>query len=168
MDVSAFDPNQFLDATIDQVSIARPPLPAGRSFIAEIGEVKSEKWTSNKDPSQPKSGIKFNIPLTFLVSSLPPDVQAMYAGKDGAPGIDKVVLIHGLMMDLVEVNGQPQIDLSPGKNGGLRRYREATNNNVLGQQFNPRMLQGKMVLVKIKHRTWEGNVYDEPDTVAKI
>ena len=60
------------------------------------------------------------------------------------------------------------IDLSPGRNAKLRRYREATGNNVDGQMFNPRMLQGHRVLVKIKHRVWENNTYDEPDSVAKI
>jgi hypothetical protein len=168
MDVSAFDPTQFLDATMTDALIARPPLPAGRSFIAEIGEVKSEKWSSNKDPSNPKSGIKLNIPLGFLVSELPPDIAAQYAGKDGAPGMDKITLTHGVMLDLVEVNGQPVIDMAPGKNGTLRRYREATGNNVQGQSFNPRMLQGHRVLVKIKHRAYESNVYDEPDAVSKI
>lgn len=168
MDLSQFDPTSFLDSTVESALIARPPLPAGRSFPAEIGEVKSEKWTSNKDPSAPKSGVKFNIPLTFTVAELPPDVQALYAGKDGAPGVEKIVLTHGVMLDVVEINGNPQIDMAPGKNNTLRRYREATNNNVEGQGFNPRMLQGHRVLVKIKHRTWEGNVFDEPDAVAKL
>lgn len=168
MDVSQFDPSQFLDSTMESALTARPPLPAGRSFPAEIGEIKSEKWASNKDPSNPKSGMKFNIPLTFVVSELPPDIQAAFAGKDGLPGIEKVVLTHGVMLDLVEVNGQPQIDMAPGKNGTLRRYREATGNNVQGQPFNPRMLQGHRVLVKIKHRAYEGNTYDEPDSVAKL
>lgn len=168
IDVSAFDPNQFLDATMTEALTARPPLPAGRSFIAEIGEVKSEKWSSNKDPSNPKNGIKLDVPLTFNVSELPPDVAAAFQGKDGAPGIDKVVLTHGVMLDLVEINGQPVIDMAPGKNGTLRRYREATNNNVQGQPFNPRQLQGHRVLVKIKHRVYQGNVYDEPDQIAKI
>lgn len=168
MDISQFDPSQFLDSTMESALTVREALPAGRSFPAEIGEIKAEKWTSNKDPSQPKSGLKFNIPLIFVVAELPPDVQEKYKGKDGVPGIEKIILTHGVMLDTVEVNGQPMIDQSPGKNGNLRRYREATNNNVNGQAFNPRMLQGHRVLVKIKHRVWDNNTLDDVDTVAKL
>lgn len=168
MDLSSFDPNSFLDGTITEASIARPPLPATRDFIATIGEPKSRKWTSNKDPSNPKAGVAIDLPLEFLVASLPPDVQSKYAGPDGVITLEKIVITDGIMLDLVEVNGNPIIDMSPGKNAKLRKYREATNLNEPGQAFNPRMFQGRQVRVKIKHETFEGNVYDKADAVAKV
>jgi hypothetical protein len=162
MDTSAFDPNSFLDATVSEVNISRPPLPAGRDFIAVLGEPKSTSWKS-KDGT--KSGFKVSIPHEFDVAAMPPDVQALYAGKDGSPGITKVVIIDDVMLDLTE-NGM--IDNAPGKNNRQRQYREALDLNKPGDTFNWRMVQGRSIRSKIKHEPYEGNIYDKIGSVAKV
>jgi hypothetical protein len=58
--------------------------------------------------------------------------------------------------------------MAPGKNGKLRKYREATNNNSAGKPFNIRMLGGQVVTVKIGHREYPEGSGDLFEQVAGI
>jgi hypothetical protein len=51
----------------------------------------------------------------------------------------KLVLTDSIMLDL---NSGGMIDYSPGKNGGLRRYRDATDLNKPGVSFKAKDLIG--------------------------
>jgi len=149
---SIFDPTAFLDATITEPSTKRLPLPAGRDFVAIVGEVKARTWQGKADPT--KSGVVMDVPLEVDLSAYP-DVQI---------GATKVTLTDGIMLDLTEAG---MIDNSPGKNGKLRRYREALNMNKPGDAFSFRAMQGRTIKVKISHRTYEGDIFDQVDSVAK-
>ena len=149
---SIFDPSAFLDATITEPSTKRSPLPAGRDFVGIIGEVKARTWQGKADPT--KSGVVMDIPLEIDLSAYP-DVQI---------GATKVTLTDGIMLDTTESG---MIDTSPGKNGKLRRYREALGMNKAGEPFSFRAMQGRVVKVKISHRTYEGDIFDQVDSVAK-
>ena len=150
--MSHFDPSAFLDATITEPSTKRLPLPAGRDFVAIVGEVKARTWQGKADPT--KSGVVMDVPLEVDLSAYP-DVQI---------GATKVTLTDGIMLDLTEAG---MIDNSPGKNGKLRRYREALNMNKAGDAFSFRAMQGRTIKVKISHRTYEGDIFDQVDSVAK-
>ena len=154
MQLSNFDPSAFLDATTTEANVKRSPIPAGTDVIAVIGEPKARTWTGKTDPT--KSGIVVDVPLEIDLTAYP-ELAAFV-------GLPKVTLTDGLMLDTTESGG---IDNSPGKNGKLRRYREALGLNEPGQPFSFRMMQGRMIKVKIKHRTYEGEIYDEVDSVAK-
>lgn len=148
--MSNFDPSTFLDATITEASTKRPPLPAGEDFVGTIGDVKSRSWTGKKDPTQ--SGIALDIPVEIDLTGRPEF------------GIPKVILNDSIMLDLT---ADGSIDMAPGRNGKLRRYREALGMNVAGQPFSPRAMQGRLIKVKISHRPYEGELYDEIGGVAK-
>ena len=150
--MSQFDPSAFLDATITEPSTKRNPLPAGMDFIGIIGEVKARTWQGKTDPT--KSGIVMDVPVEIDLTAYP-DVQI---------GTPKLTLTDGIMLDLTESGG---IDNSPGKNGKLRRYREALNMNKPGDAFSFRAMQGRTIKVKISHRTHEGEIFDQIDSVAK-
>jgi hypothetical protein len=152
--ISNFDPSAFLDATTTEVNTKRNPIPAGTDVVAIIGEPKARTWVGKADPT--KSGIVVDVPLEIDLSAYP-ELAAHV-------GLSKVTLTDGLMLDTTESGG---IDNSPGKNGKLRRYREALGLNEAGQPFSFRMMQGRMIKVKVKHRTYEGEIYDEVDSVAK-
>jgi len=147
--MSTFDPSSFLDATITEVQVKRPNLPAGSDLPGEIGEVKISSWQGKTDPS--KSGIRADIPIKVDTSSIP-----------GQP--PTVTLTYGIMLDLTEAGA---IDLGPGKNGKLRAFREAVGMNAPGAPFNWRAVQGKLVKAKISHRPYEGELYDDIQAVAK-
>lgn len=152
--MSNFDPNSFLDGTTTEASVKRPPLPVG-DYRATVGEPKARPWQGKKDPTQ--SGIALDMVLEIDISSHPELVNVY--------GTDKVGVNDSIMLDTTAAGS---IDYSPGKNARLRRYREATNLNTPGQAFAPRMLQGRMVMVRVKHEVYEGEVYDKIESVAKI
>lgn len=152
---SAFDASAFLDFTTTEQSVKRPPLPVGE-YIAIIGELEPRPWVSKTDAS--KSGMAFDVPLQIDV---PGDLQAEL-------GLNEPLLKvkDGIMLDLTPTNG---LDMAAGKNGKLRKYREATGMNVAGQPFAPRMLTGKVVTVKIGHREYpagSGDLFEEVLGVA--
>lgn len=152
---SSFDPAIFLDAAITEPSTRRPPLPQGREFIGIIGEVKSRTWQGKQDPT--KSGIAIDVPVAIDPKAYP-DLGEAYMG------INQIVLNDSIMLDLTENNN---IDNSPGKNGKLRRYREALNMNKPGDSFSFRAMQGRQIRVRVKHREYQGDMFDEIDAVAK-
>lgn len=161
-DVGSFDPAEFLDATTTEALVRRPPLPVG-DYLGLTGDITSESWSSNKPDAKVKSGIKFNIPVKIDLSQYPEQKAAL-------GGIEAVTLTAGVMIDSAvnPATGKATIDWGVGKNGGLRRWRDATGCNNPGETFSPRQMSGRQVLVKVKHRVYQGEAYDEVDSVAKV
>lgn len=161
-EATSFDPEEFLGATTTDALVRRPPLPIG-DYLGITGDITSESWSSNKPDAKVKSGVKFNIPVRIDLSQYP-EQQALLGG------IEAVVLTAGVMIDSVvnPTTGKATIDWGVGKNGGLRRWREATNCNNPGETFSPRQMSGRQVLVKVKHRPYQGELYDDIDSVAKV
>lgn len=153
-DGSVFDPNSFLDATTTEASVKRPPIPAGTDLVATITKVVGRAWTGKKDPTQ--SGVAVDLTLEFDLTQ--------NANVRQLVGLDKVQIVDGIMLDRTEGGA---IDFSPGKNGKLRRYREALGLNVAGEPFSIRAMEGRLVKAKIKHDIYEGDTYDKIDSVAK-
>ena len=154
----SFDPSAFLDATTTEALVRRPPLPVG-DYLGITGDITSESWSSNKPDAKVKSGVKFNIPIKIDLTQYP-EQRTMLGG------IDAVTLTAGVMIDSVD-NAGKAIDWGVGKNGGLRRWREATGCNNPGETFSARQMSGRQVLVKVKHRVYQNEAYDEVDSVAK-
>ena len=154
--VSAFDPQSFLDAQISEPTVKRPPIPAG-DYTAVIGEIKARVWQGRKDPTM--SGIAWDVPLAI---EIPAAVQAAL-GVEFKDGI--LTKTDSIMIDTTP---QGTIDNSVGKNGQLRRYRDACDMNKSGDVFSARKMQGIPVLVKIKHGEWNGEVTEEIAGVAKL
>lgn len=149
-----FDPASFLDQPTEQAAVRRPPVASGLSFLGTIGEPKARVTQGKQDPS--KTYIFCDIPITLDLSTSPSEVQRV--------GVDKVTLRHGISLD---IGTDGKLDWSTGRNRGLAQYREALGLNEDGRTFTPRMLQGRIVRAKVKHRTNEGEVYDDIDSVAK-
>lgn len=152
---SPFDPNSFLDSTITEPSVKRPPLPAGQVFTGTIGEIKMRTWQGKTDPT--KSGITADIPIEIDLAPYP-EAQKLLGG------LTKISVKDSIMLD---TNEGGMIDNSPGKNSKLRRYRESLDMNKPGQAFSIRSMQGRLIGVKIKHREYEGELYDDVDSVVK-
>lgn len=151
--MSAFDPTQFLDATIDEVLVKLPPLPVG-DYNAVIADITAGTWQKKDDSS--KSGSKFDVKFTIDV---PVEVQTSL----GYPST--ITMSDTIMLD---VTPSGTLDLAAGKNGSLRRYREATGMNVPGVSFAVRHMIGQVVMVKIKHDIWDGEPISRIGGVAKV
>lgn len=151
--MSMFNPDTFLDATIEAPTEKRPPLPAG-DYTAVIGEVKSRAWQGKKDPT--KSGIAWDIPLTL---EIPADVQTQLGLTQPT-----ITLTDSIMLDLTDAG---TIDNSPGKNRGLRNYREALDMNKAGDVFSARKMTGQAVRVKVKHELYEDQIMERVGGVTR-
>ncbi len=154
MSTSMFSPESFLDAQITEASVRRPPLTAGIDVIGLIKDVKARAWTGKDDPS--KSGIAMDVTIEVDLNGYPAEKARL--------GIDKVVLFDSIMLNLTDSGA---IDMAPGKNGRLRQYREALGMNTPGEVFSFRNMPGRPIRAKIKHDTWQGEINDKVDSVAK-
>lgn len=152
---SQFDPIQFLDAQTTEAATRRPPLPAGVDFLVTISDMKMTPWTKRDDPS--KSGFRLDLTLELDLSAYP-DIKTAI-GWQG----DKIKLNDGVMLDTTTSG----LDFSPGKNNRLRQYREALGQNVAGQAWSPRMMQGQLVKIKIKHEPYNDEIQERIGGVAK-
>lgn len=152
--MSNFDPAAFLDTTYTESNTKRNPIPSGTDIVGVIGEPKARVWQGKADPT--KSGTVVDVPIEIDLSSYP-DLQTKV-------GVPKVTLVDGIMLDQTEGG---MLDFSPGKNSKLRRYREALGLNKSGEAFSFRMMQGRTIRVKVSHRTYEGDIFDQVDSVAK-
>lgn len=154
-----FDPNAFLDLAIDTPFERRNPLPAG-DYPATIREVGVRQWQSKDkydDSGNLKSGIVYDVALTLHI---PLDVKERLKYTT-----DELQLKDSIMVDL---NAQGGLDTAPGRNGSMRRYREALDMNKPGTAFRPREMAGRMVLVRVKHEEYLGNIQERVDGVAKM
>lgn len=146
MSQQIFDPNMFLDITVDQPFEDRIPLPVGE-YTAMVGQITARSWQS-KDGT--KAGVAWDIPL---VVDVPPEVQQQCAC------MATMKLTDSAMIDLNEAgNG---FDMGPGKNRVLKDYREATDTNRPGDKFGAKLLQGKIVKIRISHDLWEGRIREK-------
>lgn len=158
--MTQFDPASFLDATLTEPTTRRNPIPAGQVLVGTIGEPKSRTWQGKKDPTQ--SGVAVDVPITFDLEAYPAIKEKVFGPEH--TGSAKVTLVDGVMLDLTESGS---MDNSPGKNGKVRKYREALNLNKPGDTFSWRQLQGRQIGAKISWREYEGDMYDQIDSVVK-
>ncbi len=154
-DESSFDPATFLDATTTEALTRRPPLPIG-DYLGIITDAVSRAWTSQKPDAKVKSGIAVDFKIDIELGS--------YPAAHKTCGVDKVIVNGGVMLDL---NESGSIDWGKGRNGALRRWREALDMNKPGEAFSIRQMVGRPILVKIKHRSYQGELYEEVDSVSK-
>lgn len=148
MNTSAFDPNVFLDAQQTEVNEKRPPLPTENPdapdglYTAVIGEIKSDAGTIGKGERVGQPWVSMVIPLRIQV---PSNLQAL-----GLP--PELTLTDRAFLDLTPSGG---IDNGKGKNRQQRAYRDATGTNNPGEPFAWRMLQGRVIKVKVTHEMYQ-------------
>lgn len=154
MNARVFDPMQFIDMETTEASTKRPPLAEG-DYPAMVGEVTCVPWQGKTDPT--KSGLRLVVPLTVTITAEEKDRLGVT--------IDTIKLTDSVMLDTTEGG---LLDFAPGKNSGLRRYREALNMNEKGTPFSPRRMQGQPLLVKIKHELYNDEIMEKVGGVARI
>ena len=154
MNPTLFDPAQFLDVETTDNATKRPPLPVG-DYTATVGEITCVPWQGRSDPS--KSGLKYIVPLAIEV---PPSIQ-----QDLGLTVPTIKLTDGIMLDVTEGG---TLDYSPGRNGSLRRYREALDMNKKGEVFSARKMTGRLLLVKLTHEIYNGEIQERVGGVARL
>lgn len=155
-----FDPAAYLEMSVDVPLEKRPTAPAGPYFPATITQLDVKPWQSKDktdDTGALKSGIRFDIVLEVRFDS---DIQQQYALT-----YDKLTLTDGVMIDR---NAQGGIDTTPGKNNGLRKYREAADLNRPGEPFKPLQLVGRQVMVKFRHEEYPAGSGNLQEKIADV
>lgn len=151
-EASQFDVSSFLDATTTEAATRRSPLPAGIVISGLIQDIQMRKVQGKKDTTK-----EYLFMDVKIVAQVPQDLQSQ-----GQP--PEVTFTHGISLDTTPSGG---LDMSPGRNNQLRRYRESLDMNVPGVAFSPRQMIGRQIGVKIKHEPYEGEMYDRVDSVVK-
>ena len=157
MESSIFDPNALLQSTTSESFSRRPPIPAGTELIGVIGEVNPRQNAGKKDPT--KMYTFLDIPIEIDLSQNPAVMELV--------GQPKVTLRDSCILDITPSG---TLDGAPGKNGQLRRYREALDMNKPGEPFSLLAMQGRPVRVKIKNEdpNNSGELVDSVGAVAKV
>jgi hypothetical protein len=150
---SMFDPNQFLSSNTTEAGKRRPPIPEG-DYHGTLGEGKFRTQQGVKDPS--KSFIFFDIPVDIDLTTNP-KVRDLV-------GQDMVRLTYSTFADF----NSSGLDWSPGKNRGITAIRESVGQNVAGKGWNPLMLTGHRVTVKIAHREYPEGSGERQDNIRAI
>lgn len=147
---STFDADAFLSATFDVAnSTARINIPEDE-YTAVIDDVKLEGGTSQTGRPWMRLDIKWAID-----SDKAREVT----------GIPQPSVRQGIMLDLAEHGG---LDMGKGRNVGLGRLRQAVGLNEPGKPFSFMMLKGRVAKVRVSHRVYEGQVYDDIKGVAPL
>lgn len=142
--MSQFDPQAFLDTQTTEVNDTRIlPCPVG-------------EWPATVDNVDIKSGVsqKSGEPWTRL------NVKWKIEGCDANRLADRdpIFVTQGVMLDITDNGG---LDMGKGRNVQLGRLREAIGLNKPGQPFSFRMLIGRSAKVRVDHREYEGNIFDD-------
>ena len=108
--------------------------------------------TIGKGDKQGQPWLSMIVPLRIQVPSA---VQGI-----GLP--PEITLTDRAFLDLTPSGG---IDNSKGKNRQQRSYREATGMNRAGEPFAWRMLQGKVIKVKIAHELYNDQIQERVSAI---
>lgn len=153
---SMFNPEDFKGATTtEQGSTSVVPAPVGE-WVAKIDKVDFRQNQGKKDPSQ-----------TYTFADITYEID-----NDEVRRIcdrDKVTVRQSIICDLT-ADGKG-FDMAKGKNVGLNKVRDAVGQNQPGQPWAPSMLEGKILKVKVKHRSDENDPtiqYGEVASVGKL
>jgi len=154
---SAFDPNQFLGAVLTSANTRRQPIPAGTNLPGTLGTPSTRQTEGKKESNQGVVYTWVDIPIEVDLTGNPP-VRTLV-------GQDHVQLRYSFRLDVSPSGG---IDLSPGKNNGLRILREAVGMNKDGESFSLLGVGGRQVLCSIGNRPYQGEIFDEIASIARL
>jgi hypothetical protein len=147
--MSQFDPNVFLQSTVSEVQERRNPLPESNEFdesgnglyTGVVGEPTTRDGVVGEGKQRAgRPWIQVQIPIKVQV---PPQYQQQLKLPP------ELTFSQGVFLDLTE--DDRGLDLSPGKNQGMMRWRQMFDLNKPGDSFSWNMLQGRPVRVKLKH-----------------
>ncbi len=156
--MSNFDPQAFLEMSIDQPLEKRPLIPV-QLYMAEIIDLKPVLKDKQNDDGSTRQTLRFDVALKL---SIPAEVREQQ-GID----LESLTLTDYVTIDRNQNGG---IDTTPGKNNRLRIYREAADLNRPGEPFMPAKLIGRVVGVKIRHEEYpigSGNFNEKVDGVVR-
>lgn len=132
--MSTFDPNQFMETKIDQpLDDKIIPVPEGE-YTAQIESVTPKKVTTDE-------GDRLVFDLTWNIHD--EEVKK-------TTGRDKNTVRQSIWVELTE-DGQ-SLDGGKGKNVQLGKVRTALNQNKKNKEWSPKMMEGQMANIRVRHK----------------
>lgn len=159
--MSGFDPQAFLDATITEPNEKRALLPVDNPaspdgfYTAVVGTVEAKSGTIEKGERAGQPWLSMLVPLTIEV---PQQLQ------------DSLKLPPTLKLTdraFIDLTPQGAMDNAPGKNRQQKAYREACDLNKPGDSFAWRMLQGRVLKLKIDHEPYLDTIQERISKVMR-
>lgn len=139
--MSTFDPEQFLDSTINEANATkRDPCPIGE-HPGTIQDV-AIKGGEGKDG---RPWLRLDVKVRLESDAIKQEM-----------GLPFHTTTWGIMLDLTEAGA---IDTGRNRNTKLGQLREATGLNGAG--FTPRALIGHSAMFNVTHRPYQGEIYDD-------
>jgi hypothetical protein len=159
--MSQFDAAMFLDATTTEALVKRPLIPATTELVGTIMDLKTRQAQGKKADNADKTYTFLDFRIEFNLKDEYPQVREQV-------GVDKVSINQSISLQLNDAG--TGLSMAPGANSQLRRYREATDLNVAGAPFSPRMLEGRRVKARISHREYpvgSGDLFEDIQAISK-
>ena len=142
-----FDPDEFLNTSVEGTLDTRSvPVPEGE-WLATISGLSTRVVGQD---SKPVLDVTWKIEDNEKVAK--------------ATGRDVSTVRQTIWLDITESGG---LDMSKGKNIQLGRLREAVGQNTSGP-WSASMLEGHTAIVRVEHRTYEGEIYSDVKGVRKV
>lgn len=152
-----FNIDNFLNSTLSEPNTRRPPIPAGTVLPGTFGMPEKRSAQGKKAGFEDRVFHFVDIPVEIDLTVNPSLREAI--------GQDKLILKYSFSVDLLSNGG---LDMAKGKNNGLRQLRDALNKNNPGDTFSFMEIPGRIVLCKIGNRPYQGEVFDEIDSIARV
>lgn len=150
MSDSVFDPEAFLDQTIEGSNDTKIiPCPAG-DFLGIVDSFKVRRWEKKDDKTV--NGVSLDV-----MWSIEDENAKQETGRD------KVLVKQSIGLDIAE---DGKLDMGKGKNVRLGRLRAALDLNQPGQSFSFHMLKGRMAKVTVTQRPEGEDVFNDVTTVV--
>jgi hypothetical protein len=134
MIMSAFDPDQFMNTTVEgELDTKRPVAPAAQ-YNVQVFKITPKSGTIGKGDNAGKTWAAFLLTLEVMDEALKAEL-----------GQDKVFVSYQVFLDL---DDNEQLDMRKGRNVALGKLRSACAQND-GSPWSPAMLLGQMLVADV-------------------
>ncbi len=147
-----FDKDAFLGSTTTEAGSTEYVPTPDHEWNARIKKL---------DYREPKGSKVLDIYWAISGDQLGPDGQTLEA----TTGMKEVQVRQSCFLDITS-NGA--LDMGKGKNVSLNKLREALGQNVAGQPWSPRMLDGQVARISTSSRQDGDKTYTDVKSVAKL
>jgi len=154
---STFNPEMFMNTVLDEANSTEYVLvPPGeyKGVIEPLSSDAFKEFTIKKGENAGKKTYRLDLSI-----ALSDDTGQL---KELLGRVPKVR--YGIML---EVNSAGGLEIGKGRNVQLGRLREAVGQNVKGMRWNPPMLGGQPITVKVVHDMYDGKPQTQVKDVSK-
>lgn len=158
MDMTAFNPELFLNSTIETALSTELLLIQEGEYTAVSAPVTAESFQTFDIKKGDRAGQKaVRLDIVWQIND---DSGALKEYLGRPPTVRQ-----GIMLD---IKADGTLENGKGRNVTLGQVREALGQNMTGRPWNFGMLGGQVAKIKVKHNLYNGKTFAEVAAVTKI